>query len=787
MDTGLAAGGYNATVTDSVGCAVTAPAIIAQPPPLVVTAQLVANTIQIVTSGGTPAYTYTWYPPVSTTSLATGLSAGTYTITVNDSNLCSNTEIITIDTTIVFSLANASINCGNPSYYTFDVMIASNYPTTFNNCDFYIQYSNSEFSGDNIYNNSFYISSGPDFQVDSACNDYYQIAESEYPGDTMVELQMGDPSFTSHCGTLLDTVPKVLFQVRLQIQNCQPGKVSFANLFYTNADFVHEDSVFSSRDSTVTDSLSSPNYHCAYLCNPYSCNYCCEYNDSGICVDSCPTTCYFTCYDTCYDTFSIVHYYNVYSYSDYSNRPYATIGFYVDSLIAPTCRDSIISYTNPINAGTNAKSVSPDISVIPDNSSILTITGTGFGSTKGNIQVSNADAGFNGKGSFAMITLDSADILSWSENLIKVKMPSYILSNLLATPGSGPFTVNNACDISYTDTLQINYNIENAYQPGTKEKARPDIIMAEETSTDTASIIWRCDTSISNHPGALACIRYAIYEWNCWTGVHWKLGADTILEIAKADSVSVIYFSNSNFADTTTLMETQQQIYGCYDDIDSVSFYDEADIEIKRNQYLPGGKAWSYDTTGAQTSVDSFYFFDKILHELGHAHGIGHINDTLSLMYWNTADYRPFITTGGTFPAPASLLGGLDMVYTSAANNPVTLPDHCADSILKPSTRMCIDPTLSVAYVPKNTFNLNLFPNPIDRGALTITYEVTKNSYIQFKILDCIGRVVMTLSNENKPPGNYSEQINIDALAGGVYLFTANINGEFQTIKFIKL
>jgi hypothetical protein len=84
-------------------------------------------------------------------------------------------------------------------------------------------------------------------------------------------------------------------------------------------------------------------------------------------------------------------------------------------------------------------------------------------------------------------------------------------------------------------------------------------------------------------------------------------------------------------------------------------------------------------------------------------------------------------------------------------------------------------------------YNLNLFPNPANSGDITIAYHLDENSYLQFKILDCTGRVLMTLHNENKPPGDYSEQINIDALANGVYLFAVIINGESQTIKFIKL
>ena len=50
-----------------------------------------------------------------------------------------------------------------------------------------------------------------------------------------------------------------------------------------------------------------------------------------------------------------------------------------------------------------------------------------------------------------------------------------------------------------------------------------------------------------------------------------------------------------------------------------------------------------------------------------------------------------------------------------------------------------------------------------------------------------MGRVVMLLKDEQEPPGTYGEKINIDALAAGIYFFTANINGQFQTIKFIKI
>ncbi len=70
--------GGNMTVTPSV-----------TPP----TCGLSNGSICVTANGGTPPYTYTWSPPVSTTNCATGLSAGTYSITISD-NACHDTTFV---------------------------------------------------------------------------------------------------------------------------------------------------------------------------------------------------------------------------------------------------------------------------------------------------------------------------------------------------------------------------------------------------------------------------------------------------------------------------------------------------------------------------------------------------------------------------------------------------------------------------------------------------------------------------------------------------------------------
>ncbi len=65
-------------------------------------------------AAGTPPYTYTWTPNVSTTSTASNLSAGTYTIAVTDANGCNATVSTTITQPNVFAISpinSTNISC----------------------------------------------------------------------------------------------------------------------------------------------------------------------------------------------------------------------------------------------------------------------------------------------------------------------------------------------------------------------------------------------------------------------------------------------------------------------------------------------------------------------------------------------------------------------------------------------------------------------------------------------------------------------------------------------------
>jgi gliding motility-associated-like protein len=120
-NSGLSAGTYTVTVTDSKGCTVTASYAVTQPPVLGMTmAQTNVScsggsngTATATVSGGTTPYTYSWSPSGGSAATASGLAAGSYTVTVTDSKGCTitGTAVITQPAALAASVASTNETC----------------------------------------------------------------------------------------------------------------------------------------------------------------------------------------------------------------------------------------------------------------------------------------------------------------------------------------------------------------------------------------------------------------------------------------------------------------------------------------------------------------------------------------------------------------------------------------------------------------------------------------------------------------------------------------------------
>lgn len=123
----LTAGSYSVVITDGNSCSITKTITLTQPTPITSTASVTSNyngqniscfgysdgTATVTPNGGTAPYTYAWNSiPTQTNSLATGLSAGIYSVVVTDINNCAYT------TTVVLT---------QPASITSTLSITSNY------------------------------------------------------------------------------------------------------------------------------------------------------------------------------------------------------------------------------------------------------------------------------------------------------------------------------------------------------------------------------------------------------------------------------------------------------------------------------------------------------------------------------------------------------------------------------------------------------------------------------------------------------------------------------------
>lgn len=122
--TGLLAGTYTVTVTDNANCNSLISVTLTEPNPFslsfssnAVSCNGDANGSSTITvSGGVSPYSYNWNDSNNQTdSIATGLSAGTYTITITDANNCTliANDTITEPTSLALSMNTSPENCGN--------------------------------------------------------------------------------------------------------------------------------------------------------------------------------------------------------------------------------------------------------------------------------------------------------------------------------------------------------------------------------------------------------------------------------------------------------------------------------------------------------------------------------------------------------------------------------------------------------------------------------------------------------------------------------------------------
>ncbi|MCX2740673.1 T9SS type A sorting domain-containing protein [Pontibacter anaerobius] len=250
---------------------------------------------------------------------------------------------------------------------------------------------------------------------------------------------------------------------------------------------------------------------------------------------------------------------------------------------------------------------------------VLTINGTGFGNSRGNgfVEFRNADDG----GQTFVKPLPS-EYISWTNTRITMYIPSVMQDD--GTAGSGPIRVTANDGTSFTSVGSITLEFAYSNIDFNDKSFRP--ILTSQNNAGGYTILY--SESMDSRLAAKEGFRRAVNTWVCVSEINWVLGGLTQINAASEDGSSVVRFASQSTVGESVLARTISRYEGCRSLVtnDTLFWVTEFDMEINSEinwQYGPGGPG-----------ADQFDFETVVLHELGHAHQLGHVNIPRAVMFY---------------------------------------------------------------------------------------------------------------------------------------------------------
>ncbi|WP_276977591.1 T9SS type A sorting domain-containing protein [Flavobacterium filum] len=278
----------------------------------------------------------------------------------------------------------------------------------------------------------------------------------------------------------------------------------------------------------------------------------------------------------------------------------------------------------------------PDAEVSGGTNTQVIIEGNHFLAQRGKLYLKNAD-----DGAATFLPLDHYDILDWNDTLIFFTMPSQVDSAIfqsgsykIATVGSGVPFVKNILGLK-SDSISLapnKLNIPFSTSQSSKKVAgtffKDNRVLLSNHNDSAFSFVLNNNISQPMHE----CVKAAINRWRCATGVNFKLDeTTTTTDTVKLDGKNVITLGNFAPKDSGVWAITRTYADVSCNGLDEPFPIQEIDIKVN----AAAVSKFFYDTTGFQNNPPfKTDFFAVILHELGHAHQIEHVNNASDLMYF---------------------------------------------------------------------------------------------------------------------------------------------------------
>jgi hypothetical protein len=252
----------------------------------------------------------------------------------------------------------------------------------------------------------------------------------------------------------------------------------------------------------------------------------------------------------------------------------------------------------------------------------ITINGSGFGATAGNVYFTNAD---DGGATFISSSLAS-DIISWNDNSITVKVPS--------GAGTGPININGT--ITSASNLNVQYShidINNSFY-GFASATRQRYYLRNVDGI--GGYTFQFNISFAANTDAVAAFNRALISWRCATGVGFRASGTTSVNTSANDGVNAVYFNSSLPSGTlgVCISNFDAAANGSCDQNNTIWWL--ADMDIQFRDIPVTGFTWDF---GPLSPTGSEFDFESVaLHELGHAHGLGHVIAPGNVMHYALAN-----------------------------------------------------------------------------------------------------------------------------------------------------
>jgi len=245
-----------------------------------------------------------------------------------------------------------------------------------------------------------------------------------------------------------------------------------------------------------------------------------------------------------------------------------------------------------------------------DGTHTLTITGTGFGTLNGDASISMPNSNFSSGVSY--ITIPKKNITHWSNSLIQIKVPGFDILTSFPGVGSGLVKIQtaNGNEVTSTQKVVVSYNHK-------KLDGKNIDLISHSNKGDMPFYISK--QLIDD--GALPAIERAMDLWYCQTGIQFSIVGTVNETCYKVDNKNVISYDDD--CSINQLGYTRLLVSSCSSQ--SEVYLRDLDIIINRN------KNWDFDLE--LTSIGSSDFTSTILHEMGHAHLLGHVLNKEDILY----------------------------------------------------------------------------------------------------------------------------------------------------------